>query len=189
MPFSNVVDGSARRCRAKSKSTQQQCWHPAAFGTPVCRCHGAVRPERVVKGKSHHWFRHGAETADERRARPAINKRLKALGDALMTGNYDNLPFDPVLEKLKAERDEILKKLNIDSTPKPKEQITTLAQARAAIVPKVSKPLTSLQREKVQAYQKVYQPAYRAKQKALKAEAKQKAELERQIYLQSTKRK
>ena len=183
----NVVDGSARRCHAKAKSTGQQCKNPAAHKCSTCRNHGARRPENIIKGDKHHWFVHGESTRKLKREMPAINARLKALGKALLTGNYDDLPFDPKLEKLKAEYAAVLKKQGIDLSPKPTEPITTLAQARAAIVPKQRKPLTPKQREKVAAYQKIYQPAYRAKQKALKAQAKHEAELERQLYLKSTR--
>jgi hypothetical protein len=185
MPFSNVVNGTARRCKAKSKSTGEQCWHPAVKNWTVCRCHG-YNPN-VKKGSEHHWFVHGESTRQLKREMPAINKRLKEFAYALETKDYSKLPETPELKKLRKERDKILKKLRIEA--KPKAPIRTLAEARAAIKPKPKYIPSPAQRAKVAAYQKVYQPKYRAKQKALKAEAKQKAELERQLYLQSTKRK
>jgi hypothetical protein len=187
MPLPNITSGSAKRCKARAKHTGEQCKNLAVKNWTVCRFHG-YNPH-VVRGDQHHWFKHGEETAAVRREMPAINKRLKELGKALLTGNYDDLPFDPKLEKLKAEYAAVLKKQGVDLSPKPKAPIRTLAEARAAIKPKPKYIPSPAQRAKVAAYQKVYQPKYRAKQKALKSEAKREAEQKCQAYLKQTKEK
>jgi hypothetical protein len=52
----------AKQCRAKSKSTQQLCKNPAAFGMPVCRVHGARKRSTIKTGAAHHSYRHGEKT-------------------------------------------------------------------------------------------------------------------------------
>ena len=185
MPFSNVVEGSARRCKAKAKSTGEQCWEPAAFGTTVCRCHGAVRPEARVKGEKHHWFKHGEETAEVRRERPALNRRIKAMGKALMTGDYnDLLPEDKALQKLQKELNKILKKRHLE--PKPKQPITTLQQAKP-IKPKPKTIPTPAAREKHLAYMRDYARRKRQEAAVLKQQHKADQEKKCQDYLKSTK--
>ena len=108
-PLPCIVNNAGRRCKARAKSTQQQCWAPAAFGTTVCRVHGAVRPEARIKGKQHHFYKHGCETVAERKARPALNKKLKAFEYALKTGDYSKLPETPELKKLRKEQAKVYK--------------------------------------------------------------------------------
>ena len=82
MPLPNVVSGTALRCRAKCKATRERCRNLAAFGMPVCRCHGARRRETIKRGESHPNYRHGEETLvakAERSARLAELRELEAL--------------------------------------------------------------------------------------------------------------
>ena len=46
-------------CTATCKATGVACLNPAAFGMPVCRYHGARKPESVARGKAHGQFIHG----------------------------------------------------------------------------------------------------------------------------------
>lgn len=47
------------QCRAKAKSTQCQCKNPTAYKMPVCRMHGARRPETILHGADHPMFTTG----------------------------------------------------------------------------------------------------------------------------------
>ena len=54
---------------------------PAAYGIPVCRFHGARRPETVSQGPSHPQYRHGRETLEARRNRVEAMTRIRVLTD------------------------------------------------------------------------------------------------------------
>ena len=66
-----------RRCRAKSKSTGNQCHNPAAFGTGVCRVHGARRPESIRRGSAHPNYQHGERTQAAELAASQSSARLR----------------------------------------------------------------------------------------------------------------
>jgi hypothetical protein len=86
MPLPNVINGTALRCRAKCKATGERCRNLAAFGMPVCRCHGARLRETIKSGESHPNYRHGEETLvakAERSARLSELRELEALSFAL----------------------------------------------------------------------------------------------------------
>ena len=57
---------------------------------PVCRFHGARRPETIRRGKDHPQYRHGQETIEIKRERSAASARIRALEDLMhllrMTG-------------------------------------------------------------------------------------------------------
>ena len=61
---------------------------PAAYGTPVCRFHGARRPETVSRGPSHPQYRHGRETLDAKRGRVEAMTRIRALADLGVAGGF-----------------------------------------------------------------------------------------------------
>lgn len=82
MPLPNITLGKARRCKAKCKARGDQCRNPAAYGMPVCRYHGAKRPETICRGKDHGHYHHGRETLEakaERSRRLAELRELEAL--------------------------------------------------------------------------------------------------------------
>jgi hypothetical protein len=79
MPLPNVVNSTALRCRAKCKATGMRCLNPAAFGMPVCRCHGARRPETIKRGKSHPNYIHGDQTLVSKAERSATLVTLREL--------------------------------------------------------------------------------------------------------------
>ncbi len=58
MPLPNVK----HFCHATCKATGKACLNPAAFGMPVCRYHGAKRPESVRRGAEHGRYKYGAFT-------------------------------------------------------------------------------------------------------------------------------
>ena len=58
MPLPNLN----RRCKARARSTGNQCLNPAAFGCKTCRYHGARRRESVNVGKDHPQYKHGRRT-------------------------------------------------------------------------------------------------------------------------------
>ena len=60
MPLPNLN----RRCRARARSTGNQCLNPAAFGCKTCRYHGARRRETVKVGKAHPQYKHGERTKE-----------------------------------------------------------------------------------------------------------------------------
>jgi hypothetical protein len=82
MPLPIIVTGKGVQCKARAKSTKERCKSPAAYGSAVCRLHGARRPETIKRGESHPNYRHGEETLvakAERSARLAELRDLEAL--------------------------------------------------------------------------------------------------------------
>jgi len=80
-----------RRCHAKAKSTGVQCQNPAAFVTPVCRNHGARRPESIKRGADDPNYKHGQRTRQAEREASQTAARLRELEDmahhvSLITG-------------------------------------------------------------------------------------------------------
>ena len=86
MPLPTVISGKAARCTAKCKAHGNQCRNPAAYGMPVCRYHGARKPEKIKRGADHPKYRHGRETLEakaERSKTLAALRELEALSFAL----------------------------------------------------------------------------------------------------------
>ena len=81
MPLPSVRLHSALQCHAKSKRSGVQCLNPAAFGMPVCRFHGARRPETILRGEAHPQYRHGQETLLMRQAHRESMGRIRAVVD------------------------------------------------------------------------------------------------------------
>ena len=88
MPLPNVVSGHTAQCRARSKRSLRRCLNPAAFGTAVCRFHGARRPETIKRGPDHPQYRHGRETLEARRRRVEAMSRLRFLSDLGVVGGF-----------------------------------------------------------------------------------------------------
>ena len=57
------------QCKATAKHSQTRCLKPAAYGMPVCRLHGARRPETIRRGPDHPNYHHGRETLEAKAAR------------------------------------------------------------------------------------------------------------------------
>jgi len=55
---------------------------------PVCRFHGARRPESVLRGPAHPNFQHGSETIEARRRRVEVMSRLRLLADLGVLGGF-----------------------------------------------------------------------------------------------------
>lgn len=68
-----------RRCHAKAKSTGVQCQNPAAYGSPVCRNHGARRPESIKYGAEHPSYKHGNRTKAAEQQASQDAARLRTL--------------------------------------------------------------------------------------------------------------
>jgi hypothetical protein len=85
MPLPSVTRWSAQQCTARAKHSQQRCLNPAAHGMPVCRNHGARRPETVIRGTAHPQFRHGNETQAAKAERSAKLAELRDLEAAMFT--------------------------------------------------------------------------------------------------------
>ena len=86
---------AGKRCHAKSKSTGEQCRCIAAFGCATCYHHGARRPETIIKGKDHQWYKDGHDTRAQRRELPKKLKELKQIEKLLADDNpIFELPFD-----------------------------------------------------------------------------------------------
>ena len=63
MPLPNVTNGTAKRCRARTKGRNlAPCLNLAAYGAPVCKVHGATKPKNRITGENHHRFKHGNDT-------------------------------------------------------------------------------------------------------------------------------
>ena len=73
---------------ARSKRSLERCKNPAAYGMPVCRFHGARRPDAVLRGPSHPLYRHGQETLDAKRSRVEAMTRIRALADLGVAGGF-----------------------------------------------------------------------------------------------------
>ena len=73
---------------ARSKRSLERCKNPAAYGMPVCRFHGARRPETVLRGPSHPQYRHGQETLEARRNRVEAMTRIRLLADLGVLGGF-----------------------------------------------------------------------------------------------------
>jgi hypothetical protein len=87
-PLPNVVSGRTPQCKARSKRSLRRCKNPCAFGMPVCRFHGARRPETIRRGHAHPQFRHGRETREARRRRVEAMTRLRYLTDLGVLGGF-----------------------------------------------------------------------------------------------------
>ena len=76
------------RARAAARSSLSRCKSPAAYGMPVCRFHGARRPDAVLRGPSHPLYRHGQETLDAKRSRVEAMSRIRVLTDLGVLGGF-----------------------------------------------------------------------------------------------------
>jgi hypothetical protein len=85
MPLPSVTRWSAPQCTARAKHSRQRCLNPAAHGMPVCRNHGARRPETVKRGPDHPNFKIGEQTQDAKAARSAKLAELRDLEAAMFT--------------------------------------------------------------------------------------------------------
>ena len=88
LPLPNVASGRTPQCRARSKRSLERCKNPAAYRTPVCRFHGARRPDAVLRGPSHPQYRHGRETLDAKRGRVEAMTRIRVLTDLDVLGGF-----------------------------------------------------------------------------------------------------
>ena len=85
MPLPNITDGSSTRCRARTKSRNlEPCMNLAAYGTPVCRNHGAVHPDKRAKGKSHGRYTLGTNTQEKLATRRVEGAVIRNLEDILL---------------------------------------------------------------------------------------------------------
>ncbi len=78
-PLPCIAADKALQCRARSKRSGVRCWNPAAFGMPVCRFHGARKPETVKHGADHPQYKHGQETLQMKQAHREASARLRVL--------------------------------------------------------------------------------------------------------------
>ena len=85
MPLPSVTRWSAQQCTARAKHSQQRCLNPAAHGMPVCRNHGARRPETVKRGPDHPNFKIGEQTHSAKAARRAKLTELRDLEASMVT--------------------------------------------------------------------------------------------------------
>ena len=84
MPLPNIVNGTAKRCRARTKGRNlAPCLNLAAFNTPVCKVHGAVHPDKRPKGKSHGKYKHGQDVVAVAGKRTELAAVLRSLEDML----------------------------------------------------------------------------------------------------------
>ncbi len=101
MPLPNVTNGTSKRCKARTKSRNlEPCSNLAAYGSPVCKVHGAVHPDKRAKGKAHGRYTHGTNTQDKVAARKEQGALIRNCEDVLflieaIEGNHTrggNLP-------------------------------------------------------------------------------------------------
>jgi hypothetical protein len=55
---------------------------------PVCRFHGARRPESIKRGPAHPQFRHGRETLEARQRRVDGMSRLRSIVDLAVDAGF-----------------------------------------------------------------------------------------------------
>ena len=79
MPIPSVAAYSALRCGAKSKRSGRRCKNPAAYGLPVCRMHGARKPDTIKRDADHPLFIHGQETLEAKSERSARLTELREI--------------------------------------------------------------------------------------------------------------
>ena len=116
-----------------SKHTKQRCLCLAAYQCKTCFWHGARRPENIVRGEKHHWYKGRGESREVQKNRPALNKEIERLGALLLSGKpITNLSADPKQEKLQAEqaRLESLLHPNAPAEPKPHPKRTRKSRAK-----------------------------------------------------------
>jgi len=70
-----IINGNVKRCKAKAKSTGEQCKCPCAYGQAVCHKHGAN--PNPVSGKKSNFYKNGSDTRKSRRELSAKLKELK----------------------------------------------------------------------------------------------------------------
>ena len=87
-PLPNVASGRTPQCRARSKRSLRRCKNPCAYGMPVCRFHGARRPESIKRGPAHPQFRHGRETLEARQRRVDGMSRLRSIVDLAVDAGF-----------------------------------------------------------------------------------------------------
>ena len=101
MPLHNIISGNSKRCTAKARHRNEQCMNLAAYGQSVCRFHGAVHPDKRIKGTAHYKYKHGEQTIAkqaERKEKGALIRNCEdvlILLDAIEGGRTSggNLPF------------------------------------------------------------------------------------------------
>jgi hypothetical protein len=84
MPLPAITKHGAQRCRAKAKHSGQRCNNPATHGMPVCRVHGARRPETIRRGAKHPAYLHGQETQEAQATRSMKLTELRDLEAAMI---------------------------------------------------------------------------------------------------------
>jgi len=83
MPLPNVIKGAVGRCRAHSKRSGSRCLNLCAYGSPVCRMHGARRPNTALRDKAHPNYQHGQETLSAKALRSAKLSELRQLENVM----------------------------------------------------------------------------------------------------------
>ena len=79
MPLPNILSGKTTRCKAKCKARGDQCRNPAAYGSTVCRYHGAKKPDAIKRGKDHWNYQHGGETLEAKAERSKVLAELREI--------------------------------------------------------------------------------------------------------------
>ena len=87
MPLPNIK----KFCCAKCKATGIRCLNPAAYGMPVCRYHGAKKPDSIRCGAAHGRYKSGEFTKASKEAARQASVRLMDLENigfklGMMTG-------------------------------------------------------------------------------------------------------
>ena len=77
-----------RICPCLRKNGQRAVHSPAAYAMPVCRFHGARRPETVLRGPRHPQYRHGRDTLEAMRNRVEAMTQIRVLTDLGVAGGF-----------------------------------------------------------------------------------------------------
>lgn len=91
MPLPNIRNNCALQCKAKAKHTGNQCLNLAAYGSRVCRFHGARKRKSILKGTQHPNYKHGGETIEAKAKRSAGLVRLRKIEDTLVDSSFHKI--------------------------------------------------------------------------------------------------
>ena len=84
MPLHNIISGNSTRCTAKARHRNEQCMNLAAYGQNICRFHGAVHPDKRIKGTAHYKYKHGEQTIAKQAERKAKGALIRNCEDVLI---------------------------------------------------------------------------------------------------------
>ena len=81
------------RCTAHCKARKERCLNLRAYGQPVCRFHGARKPNTVLRGKDHPAYVDGSQTREAKTAQRTSSVRLRELEQMMIDSGMVSADF------------------------------------------------------------------------------------------------